>query len=174
MTCLEQRLLEFDGKAVSCLSEAKAACGAGAGYLDDLVRLCFDRRPLVSSGATWILKAELEAGNRLGDSQRGEIVQALHRITSCQAALHLLQVADLLDLSAAEGSDVADWAGQYADHPRPFLRAWSLHSRVTLAHRFAGPGVDVQELLANAAEDEAASVRARAGKLRKALKLPEG
>ncbi len=173
MTCLEQHLLEFDGKAISCLSEAQVACGDAADYLDDLIRLCADPRPLVSAGATWILKAELETGKTLPDAHRDSLVQALPGITAWQATLHLMQVVDRLILTAEQGEVLAGWARQYADHKRPFLRAWSLHARVTLAHRFPRPDNDLQALLSEADQDQVASVRARARQLRKALQLPE-
>lgn len=174
MTSLERRLLEFDGKNTSCLSEVQTACGDDAGYLDDLIRLCFDSRPLISAGATWILKAELQAGTALQDRHRDDITQGLSEISSWQAALHLLQVVELLDLTAVEVGAFSAWARQYADHPRPFLRAWSLHAGVVLGHRFSQPGSDVQALLAQADRDPAASVRARARQLRKLLQLPGG
>ena len=59
---LEQYLADYDGKAVSLLSEARAVCQTAPEYLEELVSLCVDPRPFVSDGATWLLKAELEDG----------------------------------------------------------------------------------------------------------------
>ena len=64
-TTLESRLQDYDGVAVSILSEARIACRTAAGFHDDLIRLCCDQRPAIADGATWILKAELEAGVQL-------------------------------------------------------------------------------------------------------------
>lgn len=171
MGCLEEHLRQFDGKAVSCLTEAQVACRQNPDYPDELIRLCFDPRPLISDGASWILKAELEGGLRPSESQREAITHSLSKITSWQAALHLFQVVELLDLSATQAARFADWSRCYADHRRPFLRAWRLHATVTLNHQHPELGQDVRALLAEAEQDNAASVRARARQLRKALRL---
>lgn len=172
MTGLEEHLRDFDGKAISHLSETQMACRGMAVYLDDLIRLSFDPRALVSQGATWILKAELEAGICLSDRHLDDITRGLSGITSWQAALHLLQMVEMLGLTAAQAEAFAEWSQRYAGHPRPFLRAWSLHAQVVLGHHFLQSGRDVQALLAEADRDQAASVRARARQLRKALRLP--
>ena len=106
----ERRLLDFDGKAVSILSEARAACRERPGYLNDLAALCFDPRQPVSDGATGILKAELEDGMELPPKVTAQVVGSLDRIRSWQAALHLCQFVDMLELTSAQAERVFAWA----------------------------------------------------------------
>lgn len=168
---LEQRLVTYDGKAVSILSEAQAASRNTPNYLYDLVRLCFDPRTTMSDGATWILKAELEAGMDLPSDRVAQIVQSLDHIQSWQAALHIFQSIEYIDVTHEQAVRILDWAKQYAPHARPFLRAWSLHARAVLGQAFPDLKHEVGIALEAAGDDPAASVRARARQLRKGLGL---
>lgn len=170
---LEQHLLKFDGRAVSLLSETRIACSSLPGYLDDLAALCFDPRKYVSDGATWIIKAELDDGVKLPPDATECIVASLGRIQSWQAALHLCQSVEKLSLSPAQAKRFVDWAKTYANHSRPFVRAWSLHARVVLRHKVPEFGQEVRRDLQAAEVDKAASVRARVRQLRKTFGLGE-
>ncbi len=169
MSCLEEHLQDYDGKAVTLLSQAQVACRDAPGYLDDLIGLCADTRALISDGATWILKAELEAGQELTEPQRARLVAALGQIDSWQAALHLLQSVEMLELLEEEAAAFLSWADGHAAHARPFLRAWSLHARVVLGLRFPDLDIDPEAALSAADADQAGSVRARARQLRRRL-----
>ncbi|WP_114391282.1 hypothetical protein [Notoacmeibacter marinus] len=120
---LERRLLEFDGKAVSILSEAQAACRDQPSYLNDLVDLCFDPRQPVSDSATWILKAELDDGTELPPAVTTQIAESLDEIRPWQAALRLCKSVDMLRLTPAQARRFLKWARLYESHSRPFLRA---------------------------------------------------
>ncbi len=168
---LEQRLLDFDGNAVTLLSEARTACRRSAGYFGDLAVLSCDPRANVANGATWIIKAELDDGGTLPPDVTDRIVASLGKIQSWQAALHLLQSVEGLGLTSAQAEHFLAWAKPYANHARPFLRAWSLHARVMLGHEFAEFGHEVNVAVETAEADHAASVRARARRLRTTLGL---
>jgi len=168
---LERQLLNFDGSAVSFLSEARTACKNSPSYLDDLVVLCFDPRPAVSDGATWILKAELNDCMNLPPELTERIIHSLCSIQSWQAALHLCQLVEKLNLTSAQADCFIEWAQTYASHSRPFLRAWSLHARVILGNRFPEYSHEAELALQAAEGDGAASVSARARQLRKLLAL---
>lgn len=168
---LEQHLLKFDGKAVSLLSETRIACNSLPGYLDDLIALSFDPRANVADGATWILKVELDDGTRLPPDAIQCIVASLGKIRSWQAALHLCQSVEKLSLTSAQAERFVVWARTYANHTRPFVRAWSLHARVVLGHKFPALEHEASMALQAAEVDQAASVRARARQLRKNLGL---
>lgn len=168
---LERRLLEFDGKAISVLSEARAARRTDANFLDELATFSFDARSAISDGATWILKAELESGTKLPPKVLARIVGSLDKIRSWQAALHLCQSVEMFELSPKQAKPFLKWARTYANHARPFLRAWSCHARVMIGHKFPDMRNEVALALQSAEADDAASVQARARQLRKSLKL---
>ncbi len=166
-TKLERRLQAFDGVAVSLLSEARAACRETADYFNDLLVLCFDKRPNISIGGTWILKAELAEGAILSPALTDRLVGSLDELKAWQAILHVCQIADRLDLTSEQAGRMIEWGRGLKDHRRPFLRAWSLHMRVVLGQAFPGYQHEVASALAAAENDEAASVRARAGQLQR-------
>ena len=169
---LEIHLTEYDGKAVSLLSEARAMCQTSPDYIEELITLCADPRPVVSDGATWILKAELEDGLNLSPDLTQRLVGALDNIQSWAASLHLCQSVERLSLTSSQADHFLEWARGFADHPRPFLRAWSLHARVVLGRETDRHHAEAEEALRKAETDKAASVRARARQLRTLMASP--
>lgn len=169
---LENQLRDFDGVAVSILSEARVHCRDMPEYFDELVTLCFDPQSAVANGATWILKAETEDGIRLAPELVERIARSLDRVQSWQAKLHICQSVEGFQPTADQADRFFAWATSLADHPRPFLRAWSLHVRVVLGLKFEKHLRAAQIALAAADDDKAASVRARARQLRKRADRP--
>ncbi len=162
---LEALLLENDGSNVSCLSEARAACRSDPAFHDTLAALSFDARPKIAEAATWILKAETEDGLTIASSCVELIADALDAIPSWQAQLHICQAIEGFECTAQHAEKFTSWAEGLADHPRPFLRAWSLSARVFLAQQFPELRKASRLALRGAAQDPAASVRARARQL---------
>lgn len=162
---LETRLLDFDGKAVTLLSEARTACRDEPGFLSALVGFCADGRADVSAGATWILKAELEDGASLSPPLTARLVASLETITAWQAQLHLCQLISMLSLAPDQAEAVRTWLWPFLSHERPFLRAWALDALC----RLPGARADqtIRDTLYRLESDPAASVRARARKLRR-------
>jgi len=167
ITQLENHLLDYDGHAVSILSEARIACRECANYFEDLIRLCFDPRPIISNGATWMLKAEFEDGEKLSAELTAQLIASLEKLQSWQSVLHICQAVEGFELTAAQANVFAKWGAQYADHSRPFVRAWSLHVRAVLGRQFETLQQDAERALTLAEKDPAASVKARARQLRK-------
>ena len=166
---LEDRLLDFDGNAVSILSEARSSCHDIPGYFNELFRLCIDRRPNVSIGATWILKTEADEGAGFDTELTDQLLEALDEISSWQAKLHILQSVEAFEFNANNARQFFDWATLLTDHSRPFLRAWSLHALVMVGLKFQEFRHESRRALAVAEEDSAASVRARARRLRQII-----
>jgi len=163
---LRARLEEFDGVAVSMLSEARTNCRKHAGFLDDLITLSFDPDARVADGATWILKAELEDGAKLLPDQTERLVSSLGALTSWQSLLHVFQMIERVPLDESQAGRVVRWARSHAGHKRPFVRAWSLHAVVVLGRTFPKFRPDAEAALERGEADPAASVRARARRLR--------
>ena len=88
---IKKAIENFDGVAVSILSEARVKFCDNPGYVDELVRLSFDKRTNISMGASWILKAELEEGETLTVDQTEKIISSLNSNLPWQTMLHLCQ-----------------------------------------------------------------------------------
>ena len=69
LDALRDALTAFDGKATTILGEAEARFARQPGYLQALIDLAGDGDARVSSGATWLIKARLDAGGRLGGAE---------------------------------------------------------------------------------------------------------
>ncbi|MDW3223319.1 MAG: hypothetical protein R8G34_10595 [Paracoccaceae bacterium] len=162
---LERRLQEYDGVAVSILSEAKTAYRSIPGYFEALLRLTGEPRQHTSEAASWLIKAEADDGTQFDIEFTDQLSQVLHDIHPWQAKLHILQSIESFELERAQAQRFFDWATSLADHPRPFLRAWSLHTRVVIGSQFADFRHKAKMALTAAGSDSAASVRARARKL---------
>lgn len=167
---LETHLQNYDGKAVSLLSEARVACRNSASYFDNLIALCIDSRATISDGATWILKAEFEDGAVLSPELTELLVASLDKLNSWQAMLHVCQGVAGFRFTSAQADRFVGWAKTLSDHSRPFLRGWSMNAIVVLGQEFAAVRDDAEAALLRAENDPAASVRARARQLRKGAK----
>lgn len=166
-TTLEGRLQDYDGVAVSILSEARIVCRLASGFQAELIRLCCDQRSTIADGATWILKAELDEGVQLPALLVDRLIASLDDVQSWPARLHLCQSIRHLDLSPAQAAALRIWLSPLLKHKRPFLRAWALDSLCHLPDAGQDPAIlrqmDAME------KDPAASVRARARALRRTL-----
>jgi len=168
---LEANLLEFDGKAISILSEAIAAHHDSADYLKQVIHFSTDKRPYVADGATWILKFEAENGLRVGSDRLIPLIANLEAIKSWPAQLHLCQAVDAFEFTEKQAEQFYHWAASMHNHERPFNRAWSLHAQVVIAAKFAKFRKSASLALVNSEADVAASVRARVRNLKKLYQL---
>lgn len=164
---LRDALLAFDGKAVSCLSEASAKFKAAPDYLSQLVALAGVREAEIAAGATWMLKDHLEHGGSLPRDLVAPVLQTLTSMPSWSAILHILQSVRYLDLRDVNDPAIFEAIVGFTRHERPFLRAWAVDA---LCHwSTVHPNVQRQAeyALKRAGNDPAASVRARARKIAK-------
>jgi len=162
---LRGALAEFDGRAVTLLSEAAVQFESDKHYLKHLVILAQDPEDNISSGATWLIKTHLEAGGDLCASETSRLLERLDAIRDWQAQLHICQSIQFLtpDNDAAEQTRL--WLAPLLAHKRPFLRAWALDAICHLASLFPVHQGEATRALEIALCDPAASVRARARNL---------
>ena len=168
MSELLQALRAFDGKAISILSEARARFGRRADFLGELAALVGSQEGSVSDGATWLIKNCAESGVVPGPPEVAAIVARLDAVTTWGAALHLCQTAEFFAFTSDQARRFAEWATQFRDHKRPFLRAWSMNALQHAARCAPDLAPLAQKALAHAEEDGSASVRARARHVRAA------
>lgn len=167
MSTLFEALCEFDGKAVSILSEARARFGARASFLSELVDLASSQTEHVGDGATWLIKNCLENGERLTPKATLALFSSLNEVAAWQAQLHLCQSFAHFKIPEAAAANAADWLDGLLQHKRPFLRAWSMDAYQHLAIQHLSLVARADVALAEAERDQAASVKARARHARK-------
>ena len=102
MNALHEALKDFDGKAMTILSEARAALGGRPSFLSDLVRLAAHDEANVSAGATWLIKDHLENDGHLTRAQTKSLIGGLDAMSSWQSHLHVCQSVQYLQPSAEE------------------------------------------------------------------------
>ena len=166
MSDLLEALKTFDGKATSILSEAYTRFGENPGFMGELVTLIDAPDGSVVDGATWLIKHCAENGVVPGPEETASIITHLNAVPSWQAALHLCQTAEFLALTPDQAQLFAEWASQFLDHDRPFLRAWSMNALQHAARHAPDLAPLAEKALVLAENDGAASVRARARKIR--------
>lgn len=167
MKALRNALENFDGKAVSMLSEIRAQFGGRKTFVAELAALAGDDDAAVSDGATWLIKNLLEEGVRLTKAQTATLLDRLDDITTWQAQLHVCQSVRHLDVPARQSDAFADWLTPLLRSDRPFLRAWSMDALQRLAAGNAELKARAAAALDAAEQDPKASVRARARRWRK-------
>lgn len=164
---LRAALLEFDGKALSYLSETSLQFKQAPDYLETLVGLARDRTAQIDNGATWLIKDHLDQGGALAPELVESLLKQLLTEPSWAAALHILQSVQHLDLTGARDPALFNAVKTYADHPRPFLRAWAMDAMWRMAKAFPDLQADARQAIDMGLNDAAASVRARARQLSK-------
>lgn len=159
---LRETLAAFDGHAVSLLAEARAEFSGQAGYGAALLALLDESAPLIQRAVSWLILEDAKEARAVSPDQMAGIAPRLEGLTDWMAALHLLQVMDHIRAPQSSPEALAGWARRYLTHDRPFLRAWSMSA----LQRLAAHAPDLRDVaaraLSQAAQDPAASVRARA------------
>lgn len=171
MADLRAALLEFDGKALSYLSETGAQFRADPSFITDLVALAGDPEAHIAAGATWLVKAHLETGATFPRELVEPLLRSLESSPSWSAILHVVQSVQHLDLSEVDDPSIFDAVYQHVSHARPFVRAWAVDATCRLSECVPARRIQALEALDAALQDPAASVRARARRIAKDLSV---
>lgn len=156
------RLLEWDGKHTDLLVKVHGEVSEEDNYPDVLATLCGSENSRLQEAASWLVLHCGKCGVAFGPALSGRIVAAMNADKSWAQALHICQAMKYLDLTEADAISHLPRFQDLASHKRPFLRAWAVDAVVVLGKRHGGEVLSAaQTLLANAAKDPAASVRAR-------------
>jgi len=138
---LRERLAAYDGRSPAIPSKAAADHRNAPSFLAIIIKFLTDDNRMVSEAASWIIKAELEAGIVLDRKTTEELVASLGKLESWQAKLHICQTICHLDVPASARESMRRWLTPLLDGERPFLRAWALDALCKL------PGTQVNALL---------------------------
>jgi len=144
----------WDGKTIAAL-KAVVDDLTNADY-PILLSACHDEDEVTARAASWVLKAAYERGASIRYP-----TDLLSTDLHWEVALHLLQSVQHVAVDVP-----AEVIRPYLTHQKPIVRAWALDAYVRLG------ATDAAEVLQKAAEDPAASVRARARNLDKEKAQP--
>ena len=161
---LRAAMADFDGAAVSMLSEASLPFRADPQYSHALVFLFDDPEPTIQIGASWLLLDHVKTKKALRPEYLDELAPRLEGVTAWMAALHVLQALDFYKAPHHKADKFAAFCQQHLTHDRPFLRAWSMNALCRLAAQHTAYRPEAQRARQAALEDKSASVRARARK----------
>lgn len=170
-----ERVLEFDGKTTASLEAACRAAGRDFNGFAQLFDLAASKDTRLQIAATWAIRKLLELGAEMTAAQCGTFVETAASIgtastqTAWEARLHIVQSVQFIGNQELDARKLAEIVTPWHAAERPFLRAWSLDALCRLAQRDPSQKDSAAALLAKADDDPAASVRARARKLRKAM-----
>lgn len=167
---LQEALAAFDGKHTDTLKTLAERCPASPDILQQLCDLMHSDEYKLQSAATWLLRRYQQAGADISDDQTATLCDVLLRDSYWEARLHVLQMMD--DLFIPKGLVKKLWRtlGEGTRDGKKLIRAWSYHGVAALADQHPGYRDQALALMAEAERDEAASVRARIRRIRKALK----
>ena len=159
---LKQELTIYDGKSVTVVSEISARRRDDKKFISHLIQLIDAPENNVSTGATWLIKNHLDDGGNLTPAQTAALVERTTNTDNWAAQLHLCQTFGRLEITESYAKKLLPWLTPLLSHKRPFLRAWSLDALCSLAQRHEYFSEKAKAALKAAADDSAASVRARA------------
>ena len=156
---LKQEILEWDGKSIDDIKKIFEAFKAHANFIDSITVLILERDS--QNGATWLLKAWLESGNKLNQKQIDVIYNALKCLQHWVAKLHVLQCIPYLPIVKSERKSVELFLRITLTDPNKFVRAWSYNGFYELASQHSEYIDETKRFFEMAMVDEAASVKAR-------------
>jgi len=165
---LTQALSDFNGKSTAPLERFAAAYSADADLVAELCDLAASDAGNLQAGATWLLKRFGIKGAQLSAGQSETLLRVLLRDSGWLPHLHVLQMMDTLFVPAALASPLMGALEAQAAGANTFIRAWSVHGAAALADQHPAYRDLALDLLTAADQDDAASVRARIRRTRKA------
>lgn len=164
---LREALLGFDGRAISYLSETRVRYEDDANFIPELVALSADLTAHIATGATWLIKDHLDNDGLLAPHLIGPWLRSLTASLPWAATLHILQSVRNLDLGTVNDPVIFDAFRRLIEHEKPFVRAWAADAFWRAASTFDELRPEAEVVLERAANDPAASVRARARQIAK-------
>ena len=145
---IEQEIVAWDGKSADDIRGVYKAYREQPGFADTIINFT-DHEPY-QKGATWLLKAWLESGNKLEISQIAKIYGLLNKLRHWEAKLHLLQCIPFMPIETTDRKNIDT-----------FVRAWSYNGFYELAAQHPEYKEEVKKFFEMAMRDEAPSVKAR-------------
>ena len=156
---LASEIAKWDGKSADDISDIYEAFHARSNFADQLLTLLGDAEN--QKGASWLLKAWCEDGNRLDAAQCSSIYKVLSRLGCWETKLHILQCLSYMLIAKKDRKILESFLRSTLSDTNKFVRAWSYNGFYELARQHPEYREETEKLFEMAMRDEAASVKAR-------------
>ncbi len=157
--CIEQEIAAWNGKSATDIKAIYNAHSAETDFADTIIALIPTQA--CEKGATWLLKAWLEAGNKLKKPQISKIYGTLEHLENWQAKLHVLQSIPLMPIADSESKNVYIFLKLTLSDQNKFVRAWTYNGFYELSRQHSEYLNETTQYFEMAIHDEAPSVKAR-------------
>jgi hypothetical protein len=122
------------------------------------------------ANATWLLLKYGRGGWSFESTHVRSLLKALPRVTSWEAQLNLLQIIDHLKIPKGSVRSLHRYLCTAVEADNKFVRAWAYNAMHVLALQYPDYATEAEQLLVEAEEDPAASVRARIRQIKKKMR----
>tara|TARA_R110002073_G_scaffold317798_2_gene491492 strand:+ start:376 stop:879 length:504 start_codon:yes stop_codon:yes gene_type:complete len=156
---IEQEIASWDGKSAADIKAIYDAHSAEADFSDTIIALSLT--DACEKGATWLLKAWLEAGNNLEQAQIAKIYGSLDQLKNWEARLHVLQSIPFMSIADAQRINVYNFLRNTLIDQNKFVRAWSYNGFFELSRQHSEYINETRQYFEMAMRDEAPAVKAR-------------
>lgn len=156
---IEQKIALWDGKSASDIKAIYDAYKSDSNFSDTIIALSLTKG--FEKGATWLLKAWLEAGHTLEQTQIATIYGALDQLEHWEARLHLLQSIPFIPIADTDSHNVYNFLRLTLTDNNKFVRAWAYNGLYELSRQHSQYRHETKQYFAMAMRDEAPSVKAR-------------
>lgn len=167
---LIESLRKFDGKRTAELERLSDSMPRNDDSVAQLLALAEHDDTTVQVGSTWILKRWLEEGVCQVEKAAATFVQLLKHATYWEVRLHLLQMLVSLRVPARTVPRLTTLLPNLLVDDNKFVRAWALSVLAGIADQRESMREEVLSTIQVAANDDAASVRARVRQIQKRYK----
>lgn len=162
---IEQEIASWDGQSTDDINAIYDAHNAESNFADMIIALSL--KESCEKGATWLLKAWLEAGNELEQLQVERIYGSLDQLKHWEAKFHVLQSIPYMPISCTSSNNIYAFLSVTLTDPNKFVRAWSYNGFYELSRQHSEYIYETKKYFEMAMRDEAPSVKAR---IRNAMK----
>ena len=160
----------FDGKHTALLEQVSADTPRNADSTSQLVACAEHDDTKLQVAATWILKKWQDEGVLLDEEHLGELAKILHRADHWEVKLHILQIFSSIEIAPKLTPLLKKSLRKMVADEQKFVRAWSYSVLAKIADQDHAFREQLLARLAEAEQDEAASVKARLRQIRKKYK----
>jgi len=156
---IKREIAAWDGKSAADIKAIYDARNAESSFADTIIAL--SSTEACEKGATWLLKAWLEAGNKLEQCQISKIYRSLDQLKHWEAKLHILQSIPFMTIADDESRNVYNFLVLTLNDQNKFVRAWSYNGLYELSRHHSRYRNESKQYFEMAMRDEAPSVKAR-------------
>ncbi len=156
---IEHKIASWNGKSAADIKATYDTHSADCHFADTLIELAFTDP--CEKGATWLLKAWLEAGHSLEPAQSSKIYASLDQLNHWEAKLHVLQCLPFMTITESQSRCVYNFLRLTLTDRNKFVRAWSYNGFYELSRQHSHYLDETKLYFDMAMRDEAPSVKAR-------------